>query len=105
MTYPPPVAANGDYSSRFSQNVTYLPPTAAGGAGPGPDADGVFAAASPHPEYADGPAGPAGPVARVAGYRPLHRADRAEHPGISWSAARPGPAQMWLEEAMNASIP
>ena len=102
MTYPPHVAANGDYSSRFSQNVTYLPPTAAGGAVPGPDADGVFAAASPHPEYADGPAGPA---ARVAGYRPLHRADRAEHHGISWSAARPGPAQMSLEEAMSASIP
>ena len=127
MTYPPPVAANGDYSSHSTQNVTYLPPTAAGGAVPGPDAAGeiqgrrragrrspfgrlrrrpphdgpeavagqraaagVFAAASPHPEYADGPADPA---ARVAGYRPLHRADRAEHHGISWSAARPGPVR------------
>ena len=128
MTYPPPIAANGDYSSHSSQDVTYLPPAAAGGAVPGPDAAGeslggrraarrslfgrlrrrpphdgpeavpgqpaagVCAAASPDPEYTDGPGD------RVAGYRPLHRADRAEHPGISWSAARPGPAQVASEE-------
>ena len=129
MTYPPPVAANGDYSSHLRQNAKYLPPAAAGGAVPGPDAAGeiqggrragrrrpfgrlrrrpphdgpeavpgqpaaagVCAAASRDPEYTDGPG------ARVAGYRPLHRAGRAEHPGISWSAARPGPAQVASEE-------
>ena len=72
MTYPPPVAANGDYSSHSSQNVTYLPPTAAGRAVPDPDA-------------AD----------EIQGRR---RAGRAEHHGISWSAARPGPAQVSSEE-------
>ena len=132
MTYPPPVAANGDYSSHSDQNATYLPPTAPGGAVPGPEAAGeirdgrrvgrrspfgrlrrrqphdgaeaapgqpaaagVFAGASPHPKYTDGAAGPG---ARVAGYRPLHRADRAEHSGISWSAARLSPAQVLSEE-------
>ena len=68
MTYPPPAAANGDYSSHSSQNVTYLPPTAAGGAVPDPDA-------------AD----------EIQGGR---RAGHAEHHGISSSATRPGPPQV-----------
>ncbi len=142
MTYPPPTAATGDYSSHTDKNATYLPPAAAGPdaadeiqtggrenhrrpisrllrrrpspdgpeAIPGRPAAARFTGASRRPQHSEGlPRYPGAPGSRApgdpgapgAGHRPLHRADRAgaEHPGISWSAARPGLAPVASEDA------
>ena len=108
MTYPPPTAATGDYSSHTDIDATYLPSAAAGPGAPDPGAadeiqnGGRESRRRPIGRLLRRRQPPGGPEA-ISGsrHRPLdraERAERAEHPGISWSAARPGLAQVTSEE-------